>query len=220
MHLSLPQRMYLLSYTVDKEKFEAVNLQGRGQLLRAAALAELIFTGLLTTQKEKVVQRAAEPPGDPFLQDVWRDIPAPAEKPKNWLQFVHNRATTSEEPVRDQLIAAGLISPPARRSLLSPIAAHQVTVNDPQQVLELQGTARRSVLGGSDPATVPVDELAMAVLPVECEMVSVFGWKEVREHKHALKTYAQQFDTLAPGLRKALRDSFLVVRGVGGGWGS
>ncbi|NEB74658.1 GPP34 family phosphoprotein [Streptomyces sp. SID14478] len=219
MHLSLPQRMYLLSYTVDKEKFEAVNLQGRGQLLRAAALAELTFAGLLTTQQQKVVQCVGEPPLDPFLVDVWRDIPAPADKPKNWLQFVHNKATTSEEPVRDQLIAAGLIAPAAKRSLLSPLASHQVTVNDPQQVLELQETARRSVLGGTDPATVPVDELSMAVLPVECEMVSVFRWKETREHKHAFKAYAEQFDTLAPGLRKALRDSFLLVRGVGGGWG-
>ncbi|MEV1082683.1 hypothetical protein AB0I98_31395 [Streptomyces sp. NPDC050211] len=28
MNLTLPQRMYLLCHTVDKEEFEAVNLQG------------------------------------------------------------------------------------------------------------------------------------------------------------------------------------------------
>ncbi|MGP4011989.1 GPP34 family phosphoprotein [Streptomyces sp. 4N124] len=218
MNLNLPQRMYLLCYTVDKEEFEAVNLQGRGQLLRAAALAELVFDGLLTTQKKKVVRSHAEAPHDPFLAGVWRDIPA--EKPKSWLQFVHNKATTAEKPVREQLVAAGAVSPPVKRSLLSPIASHQVTVNDPQQVLTLQTTARSAVLDGADPATVPADELAMAVLPVECEVLSVFTSKEMRQHKRTLKPYAQHFDSLVPGLRAALRDSFLAARGTGGGWGS
>lgn len=42
MHMTLPQRMYLLMYTVDKKKFEVQNLQFRGQKVRAAALAQLL----------------------------------------------------------------------------------------------------------------------------------------------------------------------------------
>ncbi|MEV0778069.1 GPP34 family phosphoprotein [Streptomyces sp. NPDC050428] len=202
---------------MDKAKFEAVNLQGRGQLVRTAALAELTFDGLLGVQGKKVVRRPDKTPSDEFLAGVWRDVPA--EKPKNWLQYVHNKAATAEEPVRDQLAEAGVITLRAKRSLLSPIASHQVTVNDPQQVLALRETARNAVLAGTDPAAVPADELAMTVLPVECEMVSVFTWKEMSEHKRTLEALAERFDELAPGLRKALRDSFLVVRGVGGGWG-
>lgn len=217
MNLTLPQRLYLLCYTVEKEKFEAANLQGRGQLVRAGALAELTFDGLLTTQGKKVVRRPAKEPADRFLAEVWRDVPA--EKPKNWLQYVHNKSTTAEEPVRDQLAAAGVITNRAKRSLFSPIASHQVTVHDPRQVLALRETARKAVLDGSDPAAVPADELAMAVLPVECETVSVFTGKEMKEHKRTLKEFAERFDVLVPGLRAALRDSFLVVRGVGGGWG-
>ncbi|MET9558329.1 GPP34 family phosphoprotein [Streptomyces sp. NPDC006645] len=217
MNLTLPQRMYLLCYTVEKEKFEAVNLQGRGQLVRAAALTELTFDGMLATQGKKVFRRPVKEPADQFLAEVWRDIPA--EKPKSWLQYVHNKSTTAEEPVRDQLAAAGVITPSGKRSLLSPTAAHQVTVNDPRQVLALRETARKAVLQGADPAAVPADEVAMAVLPVECETVSVFTGKEMKEHKRTLKEFAAHFDTLVPGLRTALRDSFLVVRGVGGGWG-
>lgn len=59
----------------------------------------------------------------------------------------------------------------------------------------------------------------MAVLPVQCEMTSVLSWKQMREHKQALGALAERFDALVPGLRKATRDSFLVTRGVGGGWG-
>ncbi|MFI7102299.1 GPP34 family phosphoprotein [Streptomyces sp. NPDC050161] len=147
---------------------------------------------------------------------MWRDVPT--EKPKYWIQFVHNKAHTAEEPVRDQLATAGVITLPGERSL-SPLASHQVTLNDPQQVLALQQTARNTVVAGLDPAAVPADERAMAVLPVACEMTSVFTRKELREHKHTRKALAERFDALVPGLRKALRDSFLSSRAVGGGWG-
>jgi hypothetical protein len=42
----------------------------------------------------------------------------------------------------------------------------------------------------------------------------------MRRHEQAIEAYAQHFDTLVPGLRKAPRDSFLLVRGVEGGRGS
>ncbi|MEU6819445.1 GPP34 family phosphoprotein [Streptomyces atriruber] len=219
MPLTLPQRLYLLSYSLDKERFEAVDLQGRGQLLRAAALTELTFDGLLAAKGSEVVRTsaAADPPADGFLAEVWRDIPT--EKPKNWLQYVHNKATTAEEPVRDELVGTGAITLPRKRWVLSPVTAHQVTINDPQQVRALRDTVRNAVLGGLDPAAVPADELAMAVLPIECELTTLFTWKELRAHKDTVEALTERFDALVPGLRKALRDSFLVSRGVGGGWG-
>ncbi|MCB5907720.1 GOLPH3/VPS74 family protein [Streptomyces pinistramenti] len=216
MNQTLPQRLYLICYTVDKGKFEVADLRGRGQLLRAGALTELSLDGLLTVEKGKVARRAAKPPSDSFLAEVWRDTPT--EKPKNWIQFVHNKAYAAEEPVRDQLATAGGITLPSKRNL-SPITSHQVTVNDPQQILALQETARNAVLAGLDPAAIPADELTLAVLPAECEVTSVFTRDELREHKHTLKALTERFDELVPGLRKALRDSFLSSRAVGGGWG-
>ncbi|MFI7102300.1 GPP34 family phosphoprotein [Streptomyces sp. NPDC050161] len=62
MNQTLPQQLYLLCCTVEEGKFEVVNLQGRGQLLRAAALTELPLDGLLTTDGGKVARRAAKPP--------------------------------------------------------------------------------------------------------------------------------------------------------------
>jgi hypothetical protein len=70
MHQTMPQRLYLLCYSVDKKKFELLNLQGRGQLLRAAAFAELTFGVKLIAEGSKVVRPAVDPPSDPFLAGV------------------------------------------------------------------------------------------------------------------------------------------------------
>lgn len=146
---------------------------------------------------------------------MWRDLPT--GKPKRWLRFVHNKAHTAEEPVRDQLAVTGAVSVRSER-YLGLLTVDWVTVNDPQLVLELQESARNAVLGGSEPAALPVDELTMAVFAAEVERTSVFSGKERREYKQELKALAAQFDGLVPGLRAALRDSYLSSRAVGGGW--
>ncbi|MFD0020575.1 GPP34 family phosphoprotein [Streptomyces sp. NPDC058382] len=216
MRPSLPQNLYLLCYTVDKGKFELTNLQGRGQLLRAGALTELAIDGLVSAEGGKVARRAAKPPGDPFLAEVWRDLPT--EKPKRWLQFVHNKAHTAEKPVRDQLAATGAVTVHHEKRLgLLPV--DRVVVNGPDQVLALQESVRNAVLGGADPAEIPVDELTMAVFAAEVEVTSVLTGKERREHRSVLKTLAARYDGIVPGLRAALRDSYLSSRAVGGGWG-
>nr|WSZ95753.1 GPP34 family phosphoprotein [Streptomyces sp. NBC_00857] len=213
---SLPQRLYLLCYTADKGKFELTNLQGRGQLLRAAALTELALAGLLSARGGKVARHAANPPGDPFLAEVWHDLPT--EKAKRWLQFVHNKAHTAEKPIREQLAATGAITV-RHEKRLGLLAVDRVTVNEPQQVLALQERVRNTVLRGPDPATVPVDELTMAVFAAEVEVTSVFSGSELRTHKQAFKALATRYDSVVPGLRTALRDSYLSSRAVGGGWG-
>ncbi|NGO47584.1 GOLPH3/VPS74 family protein [Streptomyces ureilyticus] len=217
MHQTLPQSLYLLCYTVDKGKFELTNLQGRGQLLRAAALSELTLAGQLKAEGGKVVRLPAEPPGDPFLAEVWRDVPE--EKPKRWLQFVHNKAHTAEQPIREQLAETGAVMI-RHEKWLRMLAVDRVTVNDPQQVHALQERVRDAVLLARDPAEIPVEELTMAVFAVEVEVTSVFTGKERREHEQALKALAAHYDGLVPGLRKALRDSYLSSRAVGGGWGT
>ena len=216
MYLSLPQRCYLLCYTVDKEKFELGNIQGRGQFLRAAALTRLTLDGLLSAKGGKVVQLPAEPPGDPFLAEVRRGVPA--DKPKKWMRFVHDQAHTAEGAVREQLAAAGTITV-KEGGWLKPLTGGRVSVNHPRQVLALQQQVRDAVLRNSDPAALSEDELTMAVFSAEVEVSSVFTGKERREHRQAFEALAARYDGLVPGLRKALRDSYLSSRAVGGGWG-
>ncbi|MEU6764717.1 GPP34 family phosphoprotein [Streptomyces sp. NPDC046853] len=212
---TLPQQLYLLCYTVDKGKFQLDNLQGRGQLLRAGALTELARDGLLDAKGGKVIRVPGKTPDDSFTASVWGDLPD--SRPKGWLSFVHNKAHTAETPVRDQLAAAGEVTV-SRGRVMGLIPADRVTVVHPEEVRALQERVRDTVLKGFAPMTIPLDELAMAVFAVELEVTCVWSRADVRTHKQALKALAARFDELVPGLRKALRDSYLSSRAVGGGW--
>ncbi|PSM37468.1 GPP34 family phosphoprotein [Streptomyces dioscori] len=212
---TLPQRLYLLCYTVDKGKFQLDNLQGRGQLLRAGALTELARDGLLDATGGKVIRKPGREPDDPFAATVWHDLPD--NKPKSWLQFVHNKAHTAEKPVRDQLVAVGEITVTRGRKL-GLIPADLVTVPDPERVRVLRERVRDTVLGGADPASIPLEDLAAAVFTVELETSSVWSGADRKTYKEPLKALAARYDGIVPGLRKALRDSYLSSRAVGGGW--
>ena len=213
---TLPQQLYLLCYTVDKGKFQIDNLQGRGQLLRAGALTELARDGLIDTEGRKVIRQPGKAaPDDSFAAAVWDDLPD--NKPKGWLNYVHNKAHTAETPVRDQLAEAGAVSV-ARGKLMGLIPADRVTVTDPEAVRTLQERVRDTVLKGFAPVTIPLEELTMAVFAVELELTCVWSRGEMRTHKHALKALAERYDEIVPGLRRALRDSYLSSRAVGGGW--
>ncbi|MFE2375838.1 GPP34 family phosphoprotein [Streptomyces sp. NPDC059398] len=212
---TLPQRLYLLCYTVDKGKFQLENLQGRGQLLRAGALTELARDGLLDAAGKKVVRKPGKAPEDPFAAAVWDDLPD--STPKGWLKFVHDKAHTAETPVRDQLRAAGEVSV-SRDRAMGVIPVERVTVTHPEKVRALQERVRATVLDGADPAAVPTEELTMAVFTVELEVTSVWSRAELRTHKQAVTALAARYDEIVPGLRKALRDSYLSSRAVGGGW--
>ncbi|MFD6292516.1 GPP34 family phosphoprotein [Streptomyces sp. NPDC060205] len=211
----LPQHLYLLCYTVDKGKFTLDNLQGRGQLLRAGALTELARAGLLDATGGKVIRRPGRTPDDTFLASVWGDLPD--NRPKSWLQFVHNKAHTAEKPVRDQLAAAGEVTV-TRSKVLGLVPSDRVTVTRPENVRALQERVRGTVLDRTDPASIPLEELAMAVLTVELEVTCVWSRADLRTHKRALRALADRYDETVPGLRKALRDSYLASRAVGGGW--
>ncbi|MEV2244548.1 GPP34 family phosphoprotein [Streptomyces sp. NPDC049970] len=214
MPTTLAQNLYLLCYTVKKEKFQLDNIQGRGQLLRAGAMTELARAGLLDATGGKVRRLPGNPPEDPFTTAVWYDLPE--DKSKGWLKFLHNKAHTAETPVRDQLLASGDVAL-TREKKLGVVPTERVTVVHPDLVHALQDRVRATVLDGA-PAEHLTDELAMAVLAVEMELTSVWSKEDRRTHKSELKELAARFDALVPGLRKALRDSYLASRAVGGGW--
>ncbi|MFJ3732582.1 GPP34 family phosphoprotein [[Kitasatospora] papulosa] len=214
MSKTLAQKLYLLCYTVKKEKFQLDNIQGRGQLLRAGAMTQLTRDGLLDATGGKVRRLAGSPPEDPFVASVWCDLPD--DRPKGWLKFLHNKAHKAETPVRDQLLASGEVAITRERKL-GVVPTNRVTVNHPDLVHALQDRVRSTVLDGAPDENL-TEELAMAVLAVELELTSVWSKEERRAHKSGLEAQAARFDAFVPGLRKALRDSYLASRAVGGGW--
>ncbi|WP_189321888.1 GOLPH3/VPS74 family protein [Streptomyces flaveus] len=220
--MTLPQRMYLLMYTVDKKKFEVQNLQFRGQKVRAAALAQLLhgeFIGVRQGKRPKVVRQVSGAPGDSFLDEVWRQVPA--DNPQSWLNLLHPYAHTAESAVREQLAGTGEITIPPVRGLkkLSLLAQHEVRVNRPETVLAVREQVREPVLRGLEPADLPFDDLAMTALAAESDLYHVFSREERREHKKVLKAFDRHFDEKTSGLRHALSTSIQVLRPSGGGWG-
>ncbi|MFD5199458.1 GPP34 family phosphoprotein [Streptomyces sp. NPDC058375] len=213
--MTLAQKLYLLCYSVPKRKFPLDEIQGRGQLLRAGALTALARDGLLDASGGKVRRLPGTPPEDPFTGAVWHDLPA--DKPRGWLTFVHDKAHKAETPVRDQLVNSGDISL-SRTKKLGVIPVNRVAVARPDAVRDLQEQVRASVFDGAGPAGTLTDELAMAVFAVELELSPVWSRQERRDHKGDLKAHAGRYDDFVPGLRKALRDSYLSSRAVGGGW--
>ncbi|WP_399935138.1 GPP34 family phosphoprotein [Streptomyces kanamyceticus] len=212
--MTLAQKLYLLCYTVKKEKFQLDNIQGRGQLLRAGAMTELARDGLLDATGGKARRLPGDPPEDPFTTAVWYDLPE--DTPKGWLKFLHDKAHTAETPIRDQLLASGEVVM-TRQKKLGAISINRVSVVHPDLVRALQDRVRATVFD-DPPAEDLTDELAMAVLAVELELATVWSKEDRRAHKADLAARAARFDAFIPGLRKALRDSYLASRAVGGGW--
>jgi hypothetical protein len=215
MSWTLPQRLYLLSYHVEKGKLDLASVLVRGQLMRAAAVTELAIGGQLVEQDGKAARDLDHPaPEDPFLADVLEYVSP--DKPRRWFSVVDHRWAKAESTVKDQLIADGTITV-GKGKALGLIPVDELTLANPHEVTSLRETTRNAVLPGRDPATVPVDEAALALFAAEGDVGSVFTHKERSRHKAGFKALAKQFDATLPGLRKALQLSIAARRGAAAG---
>ncbi|MFC4562325.1 GPP34 family phosphoprotein [Nocardiopsis mangrovi] len=202
MDLTLPERLYLISYDLDKRRFDAVSGPYRSHLLRAAALAELTIRGLLGAAGNGRAARAGGPePRDPFLARVLADVPP--HKPRDWTGILLREFGEAEDTVRDRLVEAGAITV-ERRRVLGVIPTSEVTPAHPDQVRRLREQVRHTVTGGHDPASAPIEAAALAAIALEGDVESVFTWRERRSHKRAVKALNARFDVNFPGLREAV----------------
>ena len=216
MDLTLPQQIYLCAYAFEKGKFPGTLLQFRGQRLRAAALVELVLAGQAETDGRHVRPLGDLPPTDPFLASVWEELRA---GPQKWMALVHNTAHKAEKPVEDQLTAAGIIEKKTGRTL-SLLGGSKVVLRREEEARAVQQALRTRVTTTPDPSTLPLMHVALPVIALESDatMGVVLDRSERRKYKHTLEELAEKFDREIPGLRKALSNSVLSSRSVGGGW--
>ncbi|MFF8683102.1 GPP34 family phosphoprotein [Streptomyces sp. NPDC015237] len=216
MDLTLPQQIYLCAYAFTKNKFPATLLQFRGQRVRAAALTELVLAGQAETDGRRVRVLGDQSPTDPFLASVWEELHA---GPKKWMALVHNTAHKAEKPVENQLAVAGIIKKKAGRTL-SLLGGSKVVLRREEEARSVQQALRTRVTTTPDPSTLPLAQVALPVIALESDatMGVVLNRSERREHKDTLEELARKFDREIPGLRKALSNSVLSSRAVGGGW--
>ncbi|MEU9878993.1 GOLPH3/VPS74 family protein [Streptomyces phaeochromogenes] len=216
MDLTLPQQIYLCAYAFKKNKFPATLLQFRGQRLRAAALTELVLVGQAETDGRRVRVLGDQSPTDPFLASVWEELHA---RPKKWIALVHNTAHKAEKPVENQLTAAGIIEKKTGLTL-SLLGGSKVVLRREEEARTVQEALRTRVITTPDPSTLPLAQVALPVIALESDatMGVVLNRSERRKHKDTLEELAKKFDREIPGLRKALSNSVLSSRSVGGGW--
>lgn len=208
MDLTLPQRLYLLSYDTDKNRFDPVSAAYRGQLLCAAALADLTLGGLLRPRDGKVTRAIARAPEDPFLARVLSDL-SPNE-PHHWINLLYPQMGRAEEMVRGELVADGAVTVRRGRTL-GIFPTRTVTLDRPEEVGRLRERTRDAVLGGRDAATVTLQDAALVAIAAEGDVWTVFAPNERWRHRPAVRALQERFDAAAPGLRNAVRTAVMAT---------
>ncbi|MFW5417709.1 GPP34 family phosphoprotein [Nocardiopsis sp. CNT-189] len=202
MALTLPERLYLLSYDLDRNRLDPVSAACRDHLLTAAALAELIIGGRLHDRDGRAVGGGAGAPDDPFLAEVLAGVVR--DRPLRWVGAVMSRMAEAERAVRGRLAEDGAITV-ERGRVLGVFRTTEVAPRDPGRLRRMRERTRRAVLAEHGGAAVPVEDAVLAVLAVEGDVWTLIAPKERREHRKALRALRDRFDAEFPGLRRAVR---------------
>ncbi|MFV2179140.1 GPP34 family phosphoprotein [Actinomadura sp. LOL_016] len=206
---SLPARMFLLAYDLRKKK---MTKRGRhlGYLLRAAALTELYLDGRLGDD-EKARPRPGTPGADPY--GLVAQIAA-ANRPRSWQHWVRKDAKAIVGPVRDELVAEGLVRVRERR-VLGLFTVEDVTVKDPRVVKTLWGGAS-SALRGRPVAHVNSYDAAAIALAAACELSSVLPGADRRRHKRRIEELTARSGPAPRAVRKVLQAERAAANSDGG----
>ena len=210
--LLLPHQFFLLSLHPEKGRLDADSEPVRGSLLSAAAVAELRIGGLVHDRDGKAERTNTTTPAalDPFLAEVLGDVPATGSR--SWFEVLESRWGKAEAAVRDHLVSLGHITI-EHRQILGPIRREKIVAADPDRVRALRDRVRDAARGGSEAASVPLDEAVLATLAVDGLVGTMFRWRELITHKRGIRALAERIDREMPGLRKALSYSIALRRG-------
>ncbi|MGW8526420.1 MULTISPECIES: GOLPH3/VPS74 family protein [Nocardiopsidaceae] len=201
MEPTLPQRLYLLSYDTDKNRFDPVSTAYRGHLLRAAALTELILGGLLRARDGRAERDTARTPEDPFLAEVLDGL-SPHE-PGHWINAVPDREWKAERAVREQLVANGSITVDRGR-VLGLFPTLDVTLEHPGEVRRLRERVHEAVRTEHTVATAPAEDVALAAIAADGDVWTVFTPQERHEYRAGFKAVHERFGVEVPGMRTAI----------------
>lgn len=200
MALTLPEKTYLLTYDVQREKL--TNGRFRGQLVRAAALIELTIGGQLTDRDGKAAGTSANPPADPLLATVLAELGP--DQARSWRRLVDHRPRAAEHAVRGSLTDKGIVTV-REGKVLGLLPRFDVIPADPAKIATLQQAARAAVAPETPVEKVPVEDAALAVLAAAGEVTTVFSRMERRRHKERLQQLGARLGGVAPALHRAIQ---------------
>ncbi|MET7361727.1 GPP34 family phosphoprotein [Streptomyces sp. NPDC005562] len=223
--LSLPARLFLLSWHPEKRKFS-----GGPDLhltVRAGALAELAGRGLLV-EADRVVAPAAvgDRTGDPVLDALLELVEQ--SRPRTWRGWITHRSRATLNAVRADLAAHGYLREGRRRVLgLFPARHWELERVGYAEALHAEALA---VLRGPRPVEeVDAGEAALVVCAATGKLRSVVTGKDRRRYKDRLAELTDRAGGAAPESRALMRDlrralasavaSAEAARSSGGGGG-
>lgn len=205
---SLPGRLYLLAYDLDRGKVAGKRL---GELLRAGAVADLHLTGCLIDERGKVVVRAGASVTDPVLAGVLAEI-GDHGRPRSWKRWLRRRVRPTKDAVARQLADDGFVKLEQRRAL-GVFPYLKVTVRDPRVVkglvTSLRGTLRAPV------SRIEPRDMVLVALVAAAELRTVLPRAVRREHKAKLKELITLSGPVAPALRSLIREQNAAVASGG-----
>ncbi|GAA1254564.1 hypothetical protein GCM10009677_00370 [Sphaerisporangium rubeum] len=206
---SLPERLYLLAYDIDKRRL--TSRPRLGYLMRAAILAELLIQGhIADATGGPVAQTQAVP--DPLLDEVLQQIAA--SRRRSWQHWVGKRNRQATGQVRDRLERGHWIRV-ERRRLLGIFPYSAVTVRDTRVVRHLRTIVASSVRGAAPVTRTDRRDAALVALAAMARLragLSRADWRAARTRVDTLG------DTIAPiprALRKAIQAAEAAASAAG-----
>lgn len=209
--LPLSHRLFLLSHRPANGRLDDDSAAVRGSLLAGAAAADLCLTGWLRDRNGRAERTGATPATrlDPFLAQMLGDVPP--DRSRRWFDVLERGWPRAEEVVRDHLAAAGLITVGSHR-VLGLVRTDRIGVPDPGPVHALRDRVREAARGTAGPAPARIEEAVLAVLAIDGDVSTVFGWRDLWGHKPAVRALKDRIGRDLPGLRSAWTDSIALRR--------
>ncbi|MEV7341270.1 GPP34 family phosphoprotein [Streptomyces sp. NPDC093544] len=200
--LSLPARLYLLSW--DTTKLKVTGATHLHHLVRAGALTELAQRGLLAD-----VEGIATPvdpdahTGDLVLDGLLELVEE--SRPRKWKAWVTLRARVTLDAVRAQLAAEGYLRAEKKRVLgLFPSVEYEL--ERVSTVDALREDARRVLVGSVPVADVSDRDAALVALAAAAELRPLLTGKDRKLHKDRIEELTDRSGAAAPALKKVIQE--------------
>ncbi|MFJ6572577.1 GPP34 family phosphoprotein [Streptomyces sp. NPDC091292] len=200
--LSLPARLYLLSW--DTAKLKITGATHLGRLVRAGALTELALRGLLVD--DDGIVKPVDPDartGDPVLDGLMELIEE--SRPRKWKSWVGSRAGVTLDAVRAQLVAGGQLRA-VRKRVLGVFPSVEYTLEAVTTVDALREEAVAVLRGPAPVAEVSDRDAALVALATAAEVRTFASGQERSRHKQRIEELTERAGAAAPALRKAIQE--------------
>ncbi|OPC84501.1 hypothetical protein B4N89_29435 [Embleya scabrispora] len=209
MNPSLPQRLFLLAYSPERQRL--VSRTHLGATLQAAALYELREQGLIHDEGGKVrvtaTRRGGPHPGATPRCELAADLLArigETERARRWRHWVNKRDRQAVDRVGAALERARVIRYEQHR-VLGLLPLRRIVLRQ----TSLRGAATKAMWGAlkDRAAEVPDQDAALAVLAYHGELRGVLGGRERRAAKGRIDDLSTRLGPVPGALREAVRNA-------------